>query len=140
MTIQEFTFDDTGETWHPTTDGDGYSLVIIDANGPTADWNLGNRWRPSHDIGGSPGEPDFIRGDLDGNNRVDLVDLGILGGHLGTTIGATRTDGDLNYDDSVDRTDAALLALNFGRSYTPPAQAPQRRPWPPSKTTTGIHG
>lgn len=121
--IQEFTFDDTGEGWHPTTDGEGYSLVIIDESGPLLSWDTGASWRPSNAIGGSPGSPDFVQGDVDGNNQVNLVDLAILQRHLGTAAGATRSIGDLDGDGDVDRTDAAILAKNFGRTSTPGSPA-----------------
>ncbi|MEX2187743.1 MAG: Ig-like domain-containing protein [Pirellulales bacterium] len=118
--IQEFTYDDTGETWHPSTDGEGYSLVIVDVGGPLESWNNGIAWRPSHEWGGSPGAKDLIRGDVDENNRVDLADLAMLQGHFGLASGASRADGDLDGDGDVDRADVAILARNFARSYLPP--------------------
>ena len=53
--IQQFSFDDS---WYPTTDGDGPSLVIVDDSAPLADWDLASSWRPSTFDGGSPGSPD----------------------------------------------------------------------------------
>jgi hypothetical protein len=119
--IQSFTYRDE---WYEATDGVGPSLVIRDETGPTASWDLAGAWRPSFESGGSPGEADFMAGDLDANDRVDLVDLATLLGHIGTAGGTTRVDGDLNRDGAVSRIDAAILARNFGRSYTAPAPSP----------------
>lgn len=44
--------------WHPTTDGGGFSLVIVDPAGPPADWQEARRWRPGLVAGGSPGRED----------------------------------------------------------------------------------
>ncbi len=118
--IQEFTYDDNGETWHPSTDGEGFSLAIVDIGGPLDSWNNGIAWRPSHERSGSPGAKDLIRGDIDENNRVDLTDLAMLQGHFGLASGATRANGDLDGDGDVDRADVAILARNFARSYSPP--------------------
>ncbi|RIK81223.1 MAG: hypothetical protein DCC68_09090, partial [Planctomycetota bacterium] len=123
-----FTFDDTGEGWHPTTDGDGYSLVILDARGPLDSWNDGASWRPSHAWGGSPGKPDRLPGDVDGNDRVNLADLAIVQAHFGTSAGAARAQGDLDGDGDVDRADAAVLARNFGRAYPPNSASPAAAP------------
>ncbi|RIK81824.1 MAG: hypothetical protein DCC68_07760 [Planctomycetota bacterium] len=121
--IQSFTYDDNGPDWHPTTDGDGYSLVIVDVLGETSQWSVGSAWRPSGQIGGSPGTEDQtgVEGDVDGDGRVDLVDLGILQRSLGTASGATPEMGDLNGDGAVNGADAAILARNFGRGSAPPS-------------------
>jgi hypothetical protein len=114
--VQQFIYDDGGEGWHPTTDGDGYSLVIIDPTADVATWNSGAAWRPSLVVGGSPGGEDTaLPGDINGDLRVDLVDLAILQAHLGTASGALRSQGDLNGDGAVDRKDAAELIRHFGR-------------------------
>ena len=51
-TILAFTYDDT---WHPTTDGGGPSLVKIDPAGASGGFGTGSNWRPSNRPGGSPG-------------------------------------------------------------------------------------
>ncbi|RIK84361.1 MAG: hypothetical protein DCC68_01385 [Planctomycetota bacterium] len=114
--VQTFTYDDTGESWHPTTDGLGYSLTIRNPLGPPSSWSDGAAWKPSASIGGSPGGDDVLDGDVDGDGSVSLVDLAILQSHFGTTAGATRATGDLDGDGAVDRMDASLLARNFGRT------------------------
>jgi len=52
QTILDFKYNDN---WYSATDGDGYSLTIIDAlNTDPNSWNQKNSWRPSAQIGGSP--------------------------------------------------------------------------------------
>jgi hypothetical protein len=53
--ILEFTYNNT---WHPLTAGNGFSLVIIDENGPFNSWNDKDAWRASGVIYGSPGVTD----------------------------------------------------------------------------------
>jgi hypothetical protein len=52
--LWDFTYDDTGAGWHPSTDGNGPSLVVIN---PVSNPNLsdGASYRPSYYVGGSPG-------------------------------------------------------------------------------------
>ncbi|MEX2188923.1 MAG: CotH kinase family protein [Pirellulales bacterium] len=123
--IHDFTYDDTDPDWHPSADGGGASLVIVDPTGPLSQWGVASAWRPSFELGGSPGGADLMAGDVDGNLRVDLVDLVIVQRSLGVAGDATRADGDLNGDGAIDRADVAIVARNFGRSYpaVPPAPA-----------------
>jgi hypothetical protein len=52
-TILEFSYDDD---WYTSTDGQGFSLTIIDpANPDLESWDQKESWRPSADINGSPG-------------------------------------------------------------------------------------
>ncbi len=53
--ILEFAYDNR---WYPTTDGLGFSLVIVDANAPWNTWGLKASWRPSAQLRGSPGITD----------------------------------------------------------------------------------
>ncbi|MGJ8642226.1 MAG: lamin tail domain-containing protein [Luteolibacter sp.] len=52
-TIQEFTYDDL---WYPLTDGDGYSLTIVDPTADVSTWSTSTSWRASAAVGGTPGE------------------------------------------------------------------------------------
>ena len=55
-TILDFEYKDG---WYDVTDGDGYSLTIINPSDPDANnWGLKDRWRPSALFGGSPGYDD----------------------------------------------------------------------------------
>lgn len=55
-----------------------------------------------------------LMGDIDLDGGVTIEDMAVLQRHLGLTERAVWTDGDLNYDGRVDRSDAALFAKNFG--------------------------
>ena len=52
-TIQDVTYDDG---WHDVTDGDGFSLTAVDPTASDSDtWSDEASWRPSLDVGGTPG-------------------------------------------------------------------------------------
>lgn len=51
LTVQSFSYDDA---WYGTTDGQGLSLIVMDPQASTDLYNPG-AWRPSSDVGGSPG-------------------------------------------------------------------------------------
>ena len=54
--IHNFRYDDE---WHPSSDGAGFSLTIVDVNGADANrWSEPDGWRASATSGGSPGEAD----------------------------------------------------------------------------------
>lgn len=53
-------------------------------------------------------------GDVNGDNLVDLSDLGVLLSHYGTMSGATRDDGDFDGDGDVDLSDLGVLLAAFG--------------------------
>lgn len=110
--LQSFTYDDA---WHPSTDGAGYALIALDLTSSDATtWDRPTGWRPSFEVGGSPGGRDRIRGDLNDDDRVDLADLMLVQQHFGLASGASRDDGDVNGDGAVNRADVAVLAANFG--------------------------
>ncbi len=50
--ILDFEYDD----WYETTDGDGFSLTLIDPYADTNTWGESSSWRPSKYTGGTPGE------------------------------------------------------------------------------------
>jgi len=54
-TILDFRYSDG---WRTITDGNGFSLTIIDAACDVNDWSLKDSWRPSAYVGGSPGLDD----------------------------------------------------------------------------------
>jgi hypothetical protein len=51
-TILDFEYDD----WYEITDGEGYSLALIDPYANTNTWSTSSSWRPSKYSGGTPGE------------------------------------------------------------------------------------
>ena len=46
------------DNWYPSTDGEGFSLVLRDSQSASSSWNQRNAWRHSAGIDGSPGEAD----------------------------------------------------------------------------------
>ena len=68
--IHDFTYFDT---WHPTTDGEGPTMVVVDRGQPLEAWDTAAGWRPSTAIHGSPGRDD---GGLDVTPpSVDITDI-----------------------------------------------------------------
>jgi len=52
-TIHDFSYHDD---WYDVTDGDGYSLTVLDpVNTPVDAWGDISTWGPSAEVGGSPG-------------------------------------------------------------------------------------
>ena len=54
-TLTAFAFDDD---WYAHTDGEGFSLTVVDEIDRLADLNQATNWRPSQRTGGSPGSGD----------------------------------------------------------------------------------
>jgi len=54
-----------------------------------------------------------LPGDANGDNKVDVGDLGILAANYGGT-GKSWSEGDFNYDGKVDVGDLGILAANYG--------------------------
>ena len=56
QTLLDFTFEDGDpSTWHPTTDGAGYTLTVVNPTAPAAQYNNSTNWRPSRALYGTPG-------------------------------------------------------------------------------------
>jgi hypothetical protein len=70
--IQEFTYEDD---WVPSTDGDGYSMEIIDLHSDMSTWNTAAAWQASRDVDGSPGRDGSGQGDFNGDGSVNVADL-----------------------------------------------------------------
>lgn len=49
---------DYEDDWYPCTDGEGFSLVLKDAQSAPSTWNSKTAWRHSSAVDGSPGEAD----------------------------------------------------------------------------------
>ena len=52
--ILDFDYEDN---WYPSTDGFGFSLVIVNDQADPTTWGMKTSWRPSGEINGSPGTP-----------------------------------------------------------------------------------
>ena len=55
-TIQDFSYSDD---WYKQTDGEGYSLTIVDPAAPLSAWETKEGWRASEPFGGTPGSGDL---------------------------------------------------------------------------------
>jgi hypothetical protein len=55
QTILDFSYDDD---WYPQTDGEGYSLVVINPAAPALTWGEKESWRASQTVNGGPGAAD----------------------------------------------------------------------------------
>ena len=110
ITIQQFAYLDT---WHPTTDGNGFSLQVLDAaNVDLTSWSIGASWRPSNAPGGTPGSPPSadVPGDIDGILILDDRDIDLLAAAIRADSSDPRFD--LNLDGNIDRWDREHLIHN----------------------------
>ncbi|MBM98702.1 MAG: hypothetical protein CMJ77_06205 [Planctomycetaceae bacterium] len=108
--LHDFVYD---EDWHPTTDGDGPSLQVVKESAANLEtWNAKEGWRPSSQVGGSPGREDTlvdIPGDSNRDgvfNSSDLVLVFQVGKYEdGIVNNATFEEGDWNGDGEFDSSD-----------------------------------
>ena len=108
--IQEFSYDDA---WLPATDGDGYSLTIVDPAANLGQWDLASNWRASLAIDGTPGTDDTV--DFNGDGALNEVDINTFCGGLR----AHDQQFDLTGDGTVDQRDldqlvSELIGTSFG--------------------------
>jgi lamin tail-like protein/Big-like domain-containing protein len=66
------------DEWYPITDGDGFTLTIVDATADTDEWDNRKGWRPSSKEGGTPGAVDFVERKVVINEILTHTD-GVLG-------------------------------------------------------------
>lgn len=59
--IHDFVYEDS---WFPSTDGMGYSLVFDDTSRPLSDWAASSSWSASSAEGGSPGAKESSRSEV----------------------------------------------------------------------------
>ncbi len=127
-TVVEFKYENgndplTEADWHAETDGNGFSLVVVDVAG---DYDIGTNWRSSAMIGGSPGsfDPEPLLGNFNGDTAVDRGDVVRLLGNLGRTGNSHRARGDANHDRATTLVDLALLQSGLGAVHAAPSPAP----------------
>jgi hypothetical protein len=127
--------------WHPSTAGEGHSLVIADPRAPAASWGEAAGWRPSLAPLGSPGERESgeppagglqLPGNVNQDQSVDLSDaISILrflfigaGAGLpcegGVDAGGNLALLDLNGDRIVNLSDPVYLLVYLFRGGPPP--------------------
>ncbi len=126
--IHDFRYEDE---WHPTTDGGGSSLHVVDTGAPRAAWETPEQWTASVDDDGSPGRAEDsappqrgwqLPGDSNSDGRLDVSDsirvlrilftdasLPLPCGGDDPQSGGGLTVLDINADGSVDVTDAVSL-------------------------------
>ncbi len=117
--IQQFSYSDT---WHPTTDGAGASLTVVDVDADLSRWSLPAGWQPSNSLDGSPGSSESNVGDFNSDGQVDESDIDLF--CSGLRNGDTRFD--LNADAMVDGTDLSVLIQDVLRTSPGDANLDQR--------------
>jgi hypothetical protein len=125
-TILDFIYDDG---WYPSTDGDGYSLEIVDELADTIAWSQAAQWKASEQLGGTPGTgaQTELPGDANGDGRVDLEDLNAVRNNFGAT--GEDVAGDTNGDGRVDLEDLNAVRNNFGATSSSVAIKTQWSDW-----------
>lgn len=61
----------------------------------------------------------FIAGDVDHGNIINIIDLSLLNANLSNVVDSTNIQYDLNRDGVIDAEDANILTQNFGKSSSP---------------------
>jgi hypothetical protein len=122
--IVQFDYEDS---WYPSTDGEGHSLVLDDPSSPPETWSQQSAWRPSLEILGSPGRADVAAsdggqrpGDINQDQKLNLADaVGMLQHLFGDSPSppcasdeGNQTLLDLNGDRTVNLADA-VHSLNY---------------------------
>ena len=122
-------------SWYPSTDGKGFSLVIRDPTAPRESWNEKESWRPSLEVGGSPGRADTaieeglqLPGDINQDQRLNIGDVVGLLRHLVGGVSNPPCDSaeanrellDVNGDDALSLADALYILNYLFRTGDPP--------------------
>jgi Lamin Tail Domain/CotH kinase protein len=110
QTILSFTFLD--DNWYPQTDGDGYSLVIVDPTADVSAWDTQAGWRVSTNLQGSPGaaDPLYLDADVNMDGQVDIFDINLVSANWG----GSGPAGDANHDAAVNIFDINLISASWG--------------------------
>ena len=112
--LQQFTYNDD---WHPDADGNGSSLVIVDAAASLDAWGRADGWAPSGMRGGSPGLNTGRPGDANGDGVFDSEDLMAIFqiGEYEDGIAGNSTFAEGDWDGDGDfTTEDLVLAFRFG--------------------------
>lgn len=107
--ILDFVYEDR---WYEITDGDGFSLEIVDPGSPDlAAWGQRGGWQASRQTGGSPGSlSQSLTGDFNGDMQLDVSDVDQLLAEVNSGSHTNRFD--LTSDGQVDQADLDELVLN----------------------------
>ncbi len=120
--ILEFTYDDN---WYAATDGDGLSLLLLEANADRRQWSQASGWRASAVAGGSPGtaDPPLCSDgvDNDGDGAVDFpADTGCIDAAQDLEDPQCSDGIDNDGDGDTDLADLRCLAASGASEATPP--------------------
>ena len=97
------------DNWYPATDGGGFSLDLADSSPQIVNLSRAELWQPASIEGGTPGVASAVRGDLSFDGTIDVRDVDVLMGAMGSTARIRRYD--LNEDGTVDRLDLTELIV-----------------------------
>lgn len=122
LTVHDFEFRDD---WYPTTDGDGFSLEIIDDVGEVATWAMMASWQPSGVVGGTPGE---------GGEIIALPDPGTL------VINEVLTHTDMAEGDWVEIYNTSDAPIDIGGWFLSDDPGTPLKYQLPASTIIGPHG
>ena len=124
------------DSWYPSTDGQGNSLVIRDPLAPRESWLTKEGWRESYEAGGSPGREDVpgpspglqLSGDINQDQRRNISDAVGMLAYLfqGYEVPCSSDEGnlqllDVNGDKSRNVTDAIYTLQYLFGAGDPPA-------------------
>ena len=106
VVIHDCTYDDS---WHPRTDGEGFSLKIVNAHGDLVLWNEASGWQPNGRFGGTPGQ---FGGDFSGDEAIAVDDAELL--HAAVVMQSENLSFDLSGDGTVNVNDVLLVIGEWG--------------------------
>ena len=94
--IQQFSYDD--QQWYTTTDGDGFSLEVVDIYSNPNAWNDVDQWHASFQ---HQGTPERAAGDLDRDGQITAHDVDLVC----QLVRNHQPNADINRDAAVDLQD-----------------------------------
>ncbi|MCP4194093.1 MAG: hypothetical protein GY768_26080 [Planctomycetaceae bacterium] len=97
---------DFSDRWFPQTDGEGYSLEVVDPQLRIDRWSELDAWQASSWVGGSPGFLGTDRpGDFNSDGKLDVQDIDLMS----DAVRAGAGDFDLDHNGTVDLADLENL-------------------------------
>lgn len=78
LAIQRFEYDDK---WYPSTDGSGFSLIVVDPQAAVGEWSNPDQWQASSQVGGTP-NGSTMEANIEGDAYLSIPADRILSGSL----------------------------------------------------------